>query len=1033
MSVVSQNPRISVPLAAGGSSSVARRVPIATLGLVILNSIAFFLNLAASDTVSKIFLLDPDGPGLHQFITFGFFHFGWVQYFCSVALFIVISPALEEALGAPVILGLYAGISALSGVGYLILTMIEHGTASLPGGSLAVSGMLGVYFLLGIKRRGQVDVFIPVLGRVATSVWVVFALLALWFLPPALFAAFDFYDNYSWGVAALHPASLFAGASLLALVTQLYRSLLTLPSPASAPSPESSVHDRLVREVAKEEGTEEPAAPVPPAPVIAGPMATLNMGPRSDDAKGIIQCIDTCDAIKAYRLFRGFAGMDGEACLDLENQWRMAQLMLGNDMIDAAIDVLKRLLRRFPYGFCSAQAQYELGLLYTSVPGMRDQALEYLLSSLKPPPTHIPAHIARLRRPLSEQARRHVKRTLTEMGVTDYPEGTWETSGSPDAESNLPAGEPVNLTDIFGKADATGAFAPQDWDVEPPPKKGSVPPPSKKEKDKPREKETQSARPASHPEDDALPMMAEPKKDATDESKPKSVTDVFGSADSSQVQLPPDWGTGTGSRRKPAPPTKPKPRPKYDDSADIKIDGVADKTILESHGPTPTPQPPSKGMKDIFGQPDSTAAQVPPQWDATGKSGVGRISQPPPSPKSVESGNVTPIQLDKESKGEGVIDFPTPPPFGAAHPVQENTSQSLTPPPTPAPASSEREEWGSFFSDENIWGRKRDASHVEPPPIAPLEPRIGSSRPPTTFSPSSLPPASEPPVAPTRVEPQPAAKSWIQNLPPGPSSEEEIFFAQSGKDQTLVWSRYYADDRQPRFQADSRYSVIVAPASMILVKEVIEVLQEFLGMNSTGVIHALKRRHGILAGDLSAEEANQLATRFADHGQDVALVEQDERLDFGEPRDVLRITYEDRRGKFWTTEGMVARKWKELVGMGCGQTVVKAGGAPRDVLDLYFAQPGLHLRIWRNTLMSAPPAFSGKLDNEREFQALAREFARLAPHAIQTNTFFQWTQGNDPNPPGHFAGLIEYDNYTQWYLMAHYGRSKFFGAKSSVS
>src|SRR6185436_12070341 len=142
----------------------------------------------------------------------------------------------------------------------------------------------------------------------------------------------------------------------------------------------------------------------------------------------------------------------------------------------------------------------------------------------------------------------------------------------------------------------------------------------------------------------------------------------------------------------------------------------------------------------------------------------------------------------------------------------------------------------------------------------------------------------------------------------------------------------------------------------------------------SSAIHALKRRHGILASDLAIDEAVDLAHEFADRGQAVSLIEQDDRLDFGEAIDVVKVKFEDGTMlRFSTFDGTVARKFKHLIALGCGTVLVEGAAHGRDVVDLYFAEPGRHMRIWRNTLMASPPFFSGKGDTQAEFHSLARE------------------------------------------------------------
>ncbi len=611
---------------------------------------------------------------------------------------------------------------------------------------------------------------------------------------------------------------------------------------------------------------------------------------------------------------------------------------------------------------------------------------------------------------------------------------------------------------IFGDPESTGAHIPLSWD-----QIGSTPGVSKSQ---PATKSAASKSPVAFPAaHEDMPMIAEEKK-----SDP--LDDIFSDSERSGAMLPPKFETTTSDRKKKEKP-KPAPAPGLDVSQAIVFDEPegrdsappASRSQRPAHYSTDdhaidfglghaTPESPFRYENEaekLFGKADASSAGMPPDWsNAAGTASVAGtpvVPQTPTPPTKPSKSNLPTPSKKPEMKG---LDFPTPPPFKPTTedrfvtppPLSpfENLKESLATPPPPqsAPASKESSKpddpWGAFFEAQKT-GREEEKARrtdqqkhesAQPQPILkPLQPsprpviedRIADDSAATVRRDSELR-EPEPPAAPAA-----SAYHTLASPPPPKSSGEELFVG-SNREQTMVWSRHYAQDRGLSLNPKNVYGVILAPASPVLAPAIIEIMRERLGMNDTGILYALKHRHGILADDLPLQEAVDLADKLNQKRQAVCVVERDERLAFNEPQDVMRVKFEGKSARFFTAEGIENRKYKDLVGIGCGSVATQSGSVERDVIDLFFAQPGLHLRLWRNTLMAAPPVFSGKIENRDEFHALGRHLIELAPDAIQTNAFIQWTKGNTPTITSTFSGLIEYENYTRWYLMAHYGRSK---------
>ena len=110
---------------------------------------------------------------------------------------------------------------------------------------------------------------------------------------------------------------------------------------------------------------------------------------------------------------------------------------------------------------------------------------------------------------------------------------------------------------------------------------------------------------------------------------------------------------------------------------------------------------------------------------------------------------------------------------------------------------------------------------------------------------------------------------------------------------------------------------------------------------------------------------------------------------------------------------------------------MRTNGSPRDLIDVYFSEPAVHLRIWRATLLPSPPIFTSRAENQPEFRALASKLAEHSPYSVRTASFSQWIKSDAVEIPVEFTSLVENDSYARWHLMAHRARMKLFPAVKS--
>lgn len=596
-----------------------------------------------------------------------------------------------------------------------------------------------------------------------------------------------------------------------------------------------------------------------------------------------------------------------------------------------------------------------------------------------------------------------------------------------------------NASSIFGSLDGTGANLPITFDDEPAarggrPKSAPAPKSDSTPADAPSSRGSEAAAP------DSPPAAGGPSGRAQSASDGPGVWDQFFAPEAKPEDAP-------KPAQKARPAAAPPAQPAWDNSGAGGGGWVADQN--------PGFSAPSLG--------DSAGSARP--WDNGPRMDTppppSRMSPPPESPAFVPGGfppappapQLPPVaarapeaeRARAETNESPFHDLPTI----SLPPSQSASFGTKLPPPPPIPKPRKPAAPGPEDAFEILMNRASDTPAPSMPPVAPVSFNVsgaGDSNPiqvPEAFSapPASPAPVRSAPVAPlpmqppsdsTRLGAQRPAGSPPLAAPPGPGVKpggEEINFAGSTLDQTIIWSKLYQKDRQPLYDPKNKYSVIITPGLEPNTQVIVDVLREFLSMTPQNTLHALKRRHGLLATDLGLNEAQDLTTRFAQNGQSVSLVEQDARIKFGEPRDALRIEFGDGGARVLTEAQALNVRWKSLIALTCGSLQTASGGT-RELIDLFFSQPSIHVRIWMTTLMSAPPHFSGRRpDAPREFKELARAIGELAPHAIQSHSHYAWMKGDKVEQPVVFSNLIEYDNYILWYLMAHYARIRHIGAQ----
>lgn len=242
-----------------------------------------------------------------------------------------------------------------------------------------------------------------------------------------------------------------------------------------------------------------------------------------------------------------------------------------------------------------------------------------------------------------------------------------------------------------------------------------------------------------------------------------------------------------------------------------------------------------------------------------------------------------------------------------------------------------------------------------------------------------------------------------------------------------------------------RYAAILTPGQPVDIQLVCSTLAPLLGLGPDPTHHALLRRRGILIEDLIAAEAEALARTLASAGQSVSLVAMDRTLDFGPPLDVLTYGDDGAAGRFSVAGQALVCRWSQAVCFAAGLVRLEPTAPGRAVLDLFFSQPRVHLRLWESTMVypdriaatarvletiyAQAPTQAGKLPLRRDwcFRALANEISDHGKNAIRTRSLSDWIEQAMALPTAHFWSPIEYDNFLRWHLMAYYAPKKVYG------
>jgi hypothetical protein len=219
-------------------------------------------------------------------------------------------------------------------------------------------------------------------------------------------------------------------------------------------------------------------------------------------------------------------------------------------------------------------------------------------------------------------------------------------------------------------------------------------------------------------------------------------------------------------------------------------------------------------------------------------------------------------------------------------------------------------------------------------------------------------------------------------------------------------------------------ALILTPGQPVNIPIICQLMAPLLGLSPEGTHHAILRRRGILIDGLEGGRADRIASQMAEMGQSVSVVPIGQRMDFGPPPDVLTFRQEGTYGRFATSDEIYTCRWSQAILFGAGLVVLAPNAPGRGVIDLYFVNPRIHLRIWENTFLY-PRQWES--ETPERFLRLVMEIENNSPGAVRTRSWEIWLRQKSALPAARFWSEIEYNNFLRWHLMAYHLPKKVYG------
>ena len=160
----------------------SRTTPVVTVGLIVLNALVFFYQLALPEPQLQLFIgsyaLIPAWFSWPALVTSQFLHGGWMHIISNMLYLWIFGDNVEDRLGHVRFLLFYLFAGACAAV----LQMLFNPFSSVPmvGASGAIAGVMGAYFVLYPQSRVLTLIFLIIFVDVIEIPAIFF--LGIWFL-----------------------------------------------------------------------------------------------------------------------------------------------------------------------------------------------------------------------------------------------------------------------------------------------------------------------------------------------------------------------------------------------------------------------------------------------------------------------------------------------------------------------------------------------------------------------------------------------------------------------------------------------------------------------------------------------------------------------------------------------------------------------------------------------------------------------------------------------------------------------------------
>ena len=177
------------------------RFPVATVTIIVINFLVFFMELAGGDAFIDQWSLVPAdimaGHNLITILTSMFMHAGWEHILGNMLFFWVFAPAIEDVMGSARFTTFYL----LGGVAATFAEVIVDPTSTIPslGASGAIAAVMGVFLITYPRDQIKSVLFIGWFAGVRLVPAIV--LVGLWFLTQVFSEAGALASVQSDGVA----------------------------------------------------------------------------------------------------------------------------------------------------------------------------------------------------------------------------------------------------------------------------------------------------------------------------------------------------------------------------------------------------------------------------------------------------------------------------------------------------------------------------------------------------------------------------------------------------------------------------------------------------------------------------------------------------------------------------------------------------------------------------------------------------------------------------------------------------------------